>query len=335
MANVEQLTILSQGVRAWNEWRKAHPDIKIDLRGAELDGVKLDGASLRRAFLSGTKFDGASLRRAFLAGAFLNEASLGEANLSGANLSEAFLEEANLNGTNLNGAFLNGAFLRRANLEGAFLNEAFLSGTNLSGANLRGANLRGANLEEALLEEANLIRANLSGATLTGACLYGTSRDDWKVDGITCDYVYWDASRNERTPKDRGFRPGEFEKLYTQLPTFIHIFEHGFTPLVPLVMDQVVQVINRQHSEFDLKLATFDVQEKPHATFTVCQTEFLEPAQQQVTTGYERRLTMLKDQQDQIVEVLERLVSGASIHIVEENDGIQIIGGNVDSNIVE
>jgi hypothetical protein len=41
MANEDQLTILKQGVEAWNQWRTENPDVKIDLAGANLKGAKL------------------------------------------------------------------------------------------------------------------------------------------------------------------------------------------------------------------------------------------------------------------------------------------------------
>ncbi|MDM8522803.1 pentapeptide repeat-containing protein [Desulfococcaceae bacterium HSG8] len=81
---------------------------------------------------------------------------------------------------------------------------------NLSGI---GANLRGADLRDLRLIGANL-RAILLRANITGARLYCTSRDKWKIDGIKCDYVYWDEEGEIREPKDRDFKPGEFEELY-------------------------------------------------------------------------------------------------------------------------
>jgi len=40
MANREHLEILKRGVKAWNEWREKNPDVKPDLRGADLKGRK-------------------------------------------------------------------------------------------------------------------------------------------------------------------------------------------------------------------------------------------------------------------------------------------------------
>lgn len=75
--------------------------------------------------------------------------------------------------------------------------DADLHGANLVDANLQGAGLRYADLEDANLRYANLratrlLKTDLRHASITGVCLYGTARDNWKIDGIKCDYVFWD-----------------------------------------------------------------------------------------------------------------------------------------------
>ena len=108
----KHLSILREGVEAWNEWRKRNPKLVPGLNGTDL-------------------------RR----GSF-READLSRTDLSGANLSEADLRHANLREANLSGADLSKADLRRANLC-----EADLSGADLSQADLVGANLTGARLD--------------------------------------------------------------------------------------------------------------------------------------------------------------------------------------------
>ena len=108
----KHLSILREGVEAWNEWRKGNPKLVPGLNGTDL-------------------------RR----GSF-REANLSRTDLSGANLSEADLRQANLREANLSGADLSKADLRRANLC-----EADLSGADLSQADLVGANLTGARLD--------------------------------------------------------------------------------------------------------------------------------------------------------------------------------------------
>jgi uncharacterized protein YjbI with pentapeptide repeats len=175
MANNEHVALLKQGVAAWNAWRRENPDIRPDLREADLREVNLGGANLIKADLRRT-----DLREADLSGAGLIRADLREVNLGGANLRGASLGGADLSGTNLSGANLGGAGLSRTNLSGANLRGAGLSRTNLSGANLSGANLGGADLSRTNLSGAGLIRAdlrevNLGGANLRGADLRGAS----------------------------------------------------------------------------------------------------------------------------------------------------------------
>jgi uncharacterized protein YjbI with pentapeptide repeats len=323
MANQDQLKILKQGVEVWNEWRQEHPDEEIDLFEARLGGANLFEVDLREAdlreadlkwaHLGGANLFGAVLRGATLGRATLRRANLGRATLSGATLGEANLFGAVLRGANLGRATLRGANLFVADLEGAHLREADLSGADLFGADLFGADLGratlcGATLFGADLEGASLVGTDLSETTITGARLYGTARDDWKIDGIKCDYVYWDREGKERTPKDRDFRPGEFEKLYKQLPTFDYFFQHGFTALDAVVMSRIVEAINEQHPEFELRLDSFHSRGQPHAKFMVLHEEYIEAAKSHVTTNYESRIVALEGKQEQLMNMFLRMV---------------------------
>jgi hypothetical protein len=166
MANAEHLDRIKQkrGVSAWNTWREEHPEIEIDLRGANLSRAPLSRADLRGADLRGT-------------------------DLSRANVSNADLRGANLSRTDLNGADL-----KRADLSQASLCEADLSQTDLSRARLFAANLRGSDLSG----------ANLRNATLTDVCLWETQRQGWSIQGIICEAVYWDKDKKERTTYKPG-----------------------------------------------------------------------------------------------------------------------------------
>jgi uncharacterized protein YjbI with pentapeptide repeats len=94
MADKEQVAVLKQGPRIWNEWRSTHPLAHPDLASAALCGldlvnVNLGEADLRDADLRGSVLKGANLAHANLAGAYffktvLDGADLAEANLSGA-----------------------------------------------------------------------------------------------------------------------------------------------------------------------------------------------------------------------------------------------------------
>lgn len=114
MANEEQLAILKQGVKAWNEWRERNPDVEISLFEANLTGANLKGVDLTRAYL----------RNADLTGAILTNA-----NFTGANLIGAYLRNADLTK-----AVFARADLRQVNLQLSHLVRTVLTGSNLSGA---------------------------------------------------------------------------------------------------------------------------------------------------------------------------------------------------------
>ena len=97
MANEEHLDTLKQGLEVWNQWKGKNPDVRPDLRRANLGGADLSGADLRAA------------------------------NLRKANLRKADLSVAQLN----DGADLRGAYLRGANLRGARLYETLFVDTRL------------------------------------------------------------------------------------------------------------------------------------------------------------------------------------------------------------
>jgi Pentapeptide repeats (8 copies) len=160
MANDEHVALLKQGVGTWNAWRNENPDIRPDLRGANLSRADLSTANLREA----------DLRRADFREADLREADLRGANLSEANLRWAYLWRADLSKADLSGANLVKATLLQARLYDAKLGEADLSNTSVIEANFGGADLSGARLMYA-----NLADTDFMGADLTGCRIYGVS----------------------------------------------------------------------------------------------------------------------------------------------------------------
>lgn len=73
--------MLREDVSEWNRWRAEHPQVAIDLRGADLSRFYLREANLRGSDLSESDLSGSNLEAAKLSGA-----NLSGANLSGANL---------------------------------------------------------------------------------------------------------------------------------------------------------------------------------------------------------------------------------------------------------
>lgn len=121
MATNNHITILKQGTKVWNKWRKGNSRITPNLVGASLKGVDLFEADLRQANLS--------------------KADLAAANLIGADLRGANLSETNLRGTlliktNFVGANLSGAVLIESILPGANFRDARFSYTTLANVDL-------------------------------------------------------------------------------------------------------------------------------------------------------------------------------------------------------
>lgn len=154
------------------------------MRGAQLSGAHLAGATFYQCDLSGSDLSAAALQ-----GAAVNECTLRDASLSRAEVSQFAVTKSSLTGADLSGATGEGMILQRLAdsddlvLTGATLPRLRLHG--IRGARWRGAGVAmpGADLAHVTLEEADLAAADLSeasiarcalpGATLTGASLVG------------------------------------------------------------------------------------------------------------------------------------------------------------------
>ncbi len=298
MANPEHLAILKSGVEAWNEWRERNPDVKPDLRGANLSTW--------------------NLRAARLAGADLGEASLGR--------------------TDLTEADCHAASFWRAELIEAFLIRADVRGADFCVADLAAAYLVEANVERANLSFSQLCMCNFTRAKLTGARLYATARDDWIIEGVDCSYIFWDQYGSNRCPQHRDLAPGEFEQIYKTLPTIEYVFDNGMTPLDPVIMDRVVQAIREQNSEYDIKIDSINARGlAPSIKFTVQQEEHKDPALAKVTTVYEAKVHELAGRLDEARYFIQRLIDRpGSVSIVNATGQYLAIGGstiNIDQHI--
>ena len=131
VANKGQLSILKQGVDVWNKWRKEHPDIRIDLKGADLKHAMLDDANFFGADLSDARLEEAKLCRADF-----SEANLDETHLNGADLSEAILYVADPYKTDLTRANLTLTNLVGANLIHTIIDQAKISGSLIYSINV-------------------------------------------------------------------------------------------------------------------------------------------------------------------------------------------------------
>jgi TIR domain/Pentapeptide repeats (8 copies) len=119
MANEEHLTILKQGVAAWNEWYGENRD-RPDFKDADLSNANLSGANLRDANLSGANLLNADLSGANFFAADLSHTDLDGADLANADFTDTDLRRATLCYANLLGARLHHADLNEADFQYAF-----------------------------------------------------------------------------------------------------------------------------------------------------------------------------------------------------------------------
>ncbi|TVL98576.1 MAG: hypothetical protein CV087_21160 [Candidatus Brocadia sp. WS118] len=285
MANPEHLEILRMGVKVWNQWRKENKNIVPDLREADLTGIQLgvenfsisdlgyqrkidpypNSINLNDVNLSNAVLSHANLVAANLNGAILDNAKLDFAQLFGAKLTNANINNANLQAVTLaSGNLYNSKFqktnLSEANLEGANLEATDLSGSDLTIATIRVANLRNSNLSHCNLTYSDLRESDLSGAIFTGANLYYSALQGWIIKDIKCDYVYFDYAQKfeNRIPKDRDFEPGEFERLYREVPTIEIEFNEGITLMGMAVLEHVTRKIQEERPDLGLRFIAVD-----------------------------------------------------------------------------
>lgn len=134
-----QVSLLQQGVEAWNAWRREHPEIRIDLCSQDLSSMDLSGIDLKYADLTDAILQGTILVEADLFCANLYCTDLSSAKLNRANLSNANLVDASLVFTNLEGAVLSltrfdSCTLRRTDFSNAQLDHTLFIDIDLSGA---------------------------------------------------------------------------------------------------------------------------------------------------------------------------------------------------------
>ncbi len=176
----------------------------------------------------------------------------------------------------------------KPDLSGTFLFGINLAGVDFSKTYLFGANLTGADLIEANLSCAGLTGANLTKADITGAIFYGVVRSNWNIDGIVCDYIYWDPAGEKRSPSVRYFKKGEFEQSHKQLPSFTYYFKNDGASIDMVIINKIVQNIANKYPKYKLCVDSFYTTGQPHVKFIVGKTEYIEIVYEKIKKNYEK-----------------------------------------------
>jgi uncharacterized protein YjbI with pentapeptide repeats len=198
MANEEQLAILKQGVKVWNEWREKNSE-KIDISGADLSGGNLGRADFSGVDLHKTNLSKANLRDAYFVSANLSGTILSEATLIGANFVSAAMyktdfSKANLNFADFGRTELNMGVQFTAEIRDSNFSEAHLGYTSFIGASLSRISFKGTkffrtNFSEANLAEIDLSSAYLDSVNFSKANLHSLNLGQTKILRITFDDV--------------------------------------------------------------------------------------------------------------------------------------------------
>ena len=116
MASTDHLSHLLRGADAWKRWREDNPNVRPDLRGANLEKANLAGYDLSR-----TNFEGANLSNANLSWVNATEADFPNVDLSYSRFIGADLGKVDLRGAKLANSNGSDSFLVYADLTGAVL----------------------------------------------------------------------------------------------------------------------------------------------------------------------------------------------------------------------
>lgn len=162
MPNETLVRVARDGGDAWNSWRASRGVSEPDLCDADLEEVDLRGADL-----TGVRFNRANLFGAKLGGADLTEAQFWNADLRCTDLEAACLDRVTLREADLRASLLVNAPLRRADCR-----EATFKGAELFGCRLDGADLKDADFTEAVISGCHFTGAMMDGTNFAGARLW-------------------------------------------------------------------------------------------------------------------------------------------------------------------
>ncbi|MDL2269685.1 pentapeptide repeat-containing protein [Desulfosarcina sp. OttesenSCG-928-A07] len=237
--DIEQYRMLKrcsdeQDLTEWNDWRKAHPDEKIFLQGADLSSFWLMKSDLHGANCQRADFKNANCQRATFWKANCQDAYFREANCQGVKFLDAQCLRADFEMANCEGADFWNAKCQRAKF--SFTNcqkaifflaqcqDAKFSFANCHGANFRRANCQGADFNVVNCQGIKIDKANLKNASFQNVILnHETQIIDCKIDDKT-DFTNASLSSviiepGKRAKLEQNIRRFGWEKWYGETAT--------------------------------------------------------------------------------------------------------------------
>ncbi|MBW4536741.1 MAG: pentapeptide repeat-containing protein [Pleurocapsa minor HA4230-MV1] len=254
--NERHLSMLKKGARAWNSWRKKHPDVIPQLSGiclikGEFDN--LDGYNLDHANLAGFRGVFISIQHASLIEANMEKAELEGGSFIGSNFSGANLKKINIQytrfdraifrETNLYKACILDSDFKEVSFEKACMEQIVFDRVDLSGANLKQVDLESAKFTKVQLREANLNQASLKKAVFDTCSVYGSTFLETNLEDIITEKVFISPQGFEGiTVQDLVLAQFTCLKLYHPLSTqkFVDSYniEHDFVKYAQLLVNR-------------------------------------------------------------------------------------------------
>jgi len=206
-----------EGIKKWNEWRKARLDMDIFLEGQDLSGwylkeVNLSVDPVGESVIGpggrvGSVFDLRHTNKIHLEDAVFENANLEDAALSGAHLERARLH-----------ANLKGAVIRKAYLENAILSGAVLEGAKLNSAHLQNTRFQDANLKDTIFFYADMKGAKVRTAFTTNITSFWKIQVDRETifEGVPLDGIRIDPATKQLL--EYNIRRKNWEEWYNEHP---------------------------------------------------------------------------------------------------------------------
>lgn len=285
------------------------PDLTgINLSYAGFHNTKIPpGTSFAKAILNSTDFEQSILSEVdfsecSLVGSDFNFTKMDKCIFTNANISHSdFINSSAINCDFSSSRFNQTRFakskLNDSSLEFADLHESDLSECSAVNTDFTNSNLCGCKLNE----------ANFTNAILTGAKLYGTSRFGWNIEGVKCDYAYWDSEGKERFPPENNLKEGEFTTQYRPYKEFSYNFKEGITPLDLMLATHIVNEINSSDIGFTIKIDNASLRGlNPTLNFIMESGEAnRDEAKELFKTVYEHKISLLEEKLQNSAQLLE------------------------------
>jgi len=167
---LKNLAYVENGVKHWNNFRKANPGMEIKLINVDLQGINLGSGDLPLPNLIDANFQKEDYFRSMLpyilenaeSGVNLDGAQIVSANLEGANLQKVSLENAYIENSSLVGAKVNRVNFFHAYIAGSDFENAVLTGSPMLCAFLDSNNLKEADFTEVMIGKTVFANIDLS-----------------------------------------------------------------------------------------------------------------------------------------------------------------------------